>query len=171
MRLQTGAHDRPSPLAALFAIGLAGGCATLAVPAPGAAPAAGADAESANVFDPVGGYDVTMSSERMVSEGMMEVRGIRGEPGSYTGVITVGSVTARIVNVDAGEDHMTVHAIASQGTLILRLAWDGEFLSGNWILGAQRGTFAGRKRPDQPSGGSVSIGRSSRPPHSDQDPS
>ena len=168
MRLQTGAHDRPLPLAALFAIGLAGGCATLAVPAPGAAPSTGAGAEPANVFDPVGWYDVTMSSERMVSEGTMDVR---GEPGDYTGMIAVGSVSARIVNVEPGEDHMTVHATARQANLILRLVWDGEFLSGNWILGAQRGTFAGRKRPDQPSGGPVSIGRSSRPPHSDQDPS
>ena len=96
---------------------------------------------------------------------------VRGEPGNYTGMIAVGSVSARIVNVEPGEDHMTVHATARQANLILRLAWDGEFLSGNWILGAQRGTFVGRKRPDQPSGGPISIGRPSRPPHSDQDPS
>lgn len=165
MRLWIAAAGGPGLLTPLLAIGLAAGCATSSPPGAEEGPA------PAGAFDPAGGYEVTMSSERMVSEGTMEVRGIRGEPGSYTGVITVGSVTARIVNVEAGDDHMTVQAIASQGTLILRLAWDGEYLSGNWILGSQRGTFLGRKRPGQPSGGPVSTGRSARPPHSDQEPS
>lgn len=157
-----GAAAAPRSLTLLLAVGLAGGCAGSGGPDPDGGPA------PANVFDPVGWYDVTMSSERMVSEGTMD---IRGEPGRYTGMIAVGSVAARIVTVDAGEDHMTVHATARQSNLILRLAWDGEFLSGNWILGAQRGTFVGRKSPGQPSGGPASIGRSVRPPHSDQDPS
>lgn len=161
MKLQVAANGHPGSLTALLAIGLVGGCAASSGPVPEGEPAL------AN-FDPVGWYDVTMSSERMVSEGTMD---IRGEPGNYTGMIAVGSVIARIVNVDAGEDHMAVHATARQTNLILRLAWDGESVSGNWILGAQRGTFVGRKRPVQPSGGPVSIGRSGRPPHSDQDPS
>lgn len=165
MRLRIAAAGRPGSVTALCAVGLAAACAASSPPGTEDGPA------PAGAFEAAGEYEVTMSSERMVSEGTMEVRGIRGEPGSYTGVITVGSVTARIVNVDAGDDHMTVHAIASQGTLILRLAWDGEYLSGNWILGPQRGTFMGRKRPGQPSGGPVSIGRSARPPHSDQEPS
>jgi len=161
VKLQVAANGHPRSLTALLVIGLAGGCAASSGSAPdGELPPA--------TFDPVGWYDVTMSSERMVSEGTMD---IRGEPGSYTGMIAVGSVAARIVNVDAGEDHMTVHATARQTNLILRLVWDGQSLSGNWILGAQRGTFVGRKRPAQPSGGPVSIGRSGRPPHSDQDPS
>lgn len=152
----------PGWLTALLAIGLAGGCAGSGPPGPENGPT------PAGVFNPVGWYDVTMSSERMVSEGTMD---IRGEPGNYTGMMAVGSVAARIVNVDAGQDHMTVHATTRQTNLILRLVWDGEFLSGNWILGAQRGTFVGRKRRDQQSGGPVSIGRSGRAPHSDQDPS
>lgn len=162
MTPQVAAAGRPGPLAALLAAGLAGGCAGSGGPGADGGP------EPANVFEPVGVYEVTMSSESMVSEGTMD---IRGEPGRYTGMIAVGSVAARIVNVEAGEDHMTVHATARQTNLILRLAWDGESLSGNWILGAQRGTFLGRKRPGQQSGGSVSTGRSGRPPHSDQDPS
>lgn len=109
-----------------------------------------------------------MSSETMVSEGTME---IRGEPGSYTGTIAVGTVGARIVSVEAGADHMTVHAATSERTLILRLARDGDFFSGNWVLGRQRGTIIGNKRPGQSSGAPASIGRSLRPPHSDQDPS
>ncbi len=162
MTPRVAAAGRPGALTALLVAGLAGGCAGSGGP--------GADGGSgpASVFEPTGEYDVTMSSERMVSEGTMD---IRGEPGGYAGVITVGGVTARIVSVEAGDDHMAVHAIAAQGTLILRVAWDGESLSGNWILGAQRGTFVGRKRPGQPSGGPVSIGRSGRPPHSDHDPS
>ena len=161
-------RGRPVPLTAMLAIGLASGCAALAAPAPGAERAPGSEDARANVFDPVGWYEVTMSSESMVSEGTMD---IRGEPGNYAGMIAVGSVAARIVNVEPGEDHMTVHATARQANLILRRAWDGAFLSGNWILGAQRGTFLGRRRPDQPSGDPLSIGRSSRSPHSDQDPS
>lgn len=161
MKFQIAARGLPS-LTALFTIVLASGCAIAGAPATDAAPPPG------GVFDPVGFYDVTMSSERMVSEGTMS---IRGEPGNYTGMIAVGSVAARIVNVEPGEDHMTVHATTRQTNLILRLGWDGEFLSGNWILGAQRGTFVGRRRPDQRSGGPVSMGTSLRPPHSDQDPS
>ena len=121
-----------------------------------------------SAFDPVGRYELTMSSETMVSEGTME---IRGEPGRYTGMIAVGSVGARIVGVEAAADHMIVRATTSERTLILRLARDEDFFSGNWILGGQRGTIVGRKRPDQSSAGPVSIGRSFRPPHSDQDPS
>lgn len=162
MKLRIAAAGCPRLAGAMLVIGLAGGCAVSHPPGAGDGPAPG------NVFNPVGWYDVTMSSERMVSEGTMDVV---GEPGNYTGMIAVGSVAARIVTVEAGEDHMTVHAITRQTNLILRLAWDGEFLSGNWILGGQRGTFVGRKRPDQPSAGPVSIGRSVRPPHSDHDPS
>ncbi len=162
MTLQVAAAGRPGRLTAVLVAGLAGGCAGSG--GPGAVGGSG----PVRVFEPAGEYDVTMSSERMVSEGTMD---IRGEPGGYAGVITVGGVTARIVSVEAGADHMTVHAIAAQGNLILRLVWDGESLSGNWILGAQRGTFAGRKRRDQQSGGPVSIGTSGRPPHSDHDPS
>ena len=104
----------------------------------------------------------------MVSEGWMEVR---GEPGRYTGMINVGGVAARILTLEIGEDHMAVRASTRQRTLILRLARDGDFLSGNWVLGAQRGTIIANRRPDQTSGGPVSIGRSLRPPHSDHDPS
>ena len=96
---------------------------------------------------------------------------IRGEPGSYTGMIALGSAAARILSLEVGEDHMNVRADMRQQTLILRLARDGDYLSGNWVLGGQRGTIVANKRPNQTSGGPVSIGRSSRPPHSDQAPS
>ena len=96
---------------------------------------------------------------------------IRGEPGRYTGMINIGSVAARILSLEAGQDHMAVRATTSQQTLILRLARDEEFFSGNWILGGQRGTIVGNKRSGQSSGGPESTGRSFRPPHSDQDPS
>ena len=111
-----------------------------------------------------------MSSETMVSDGAME---IRGKPGSYTGTIDVGAAAARILSLDVGEGYMTVRAELRRQTLILRLARDGDFLSGNWVLGAQRGTIVANKRPGQASGsgGPVSTGRSGRPPHSDQDPS
>ena len=153
---------RAGPVAAALCVVLvAPGCAT-----PGSA--GDIASPTAAGFDPVGRYDLTMSSATMVSEGSME---IRGEPGGYTGLINITGVAARVTSLEAGEDHMTVHATARQTNLILRLVWDGEFLSGNWILGAQRGTFLGRKRPGQHSGGTVSTGRSGRPPHSDQDPS
>lgn len=96
---------------------------------------------------------------------------IRGEPGSYTGMIDVGGATARILSLEVGEDHMTVRADLRQQALILRLARDGDYLSGNWVLGTQRGTIVANKRPGQTSGCPVSTGRSRRPPHSDQDPS
>lgn len=156
------AARRAGPVATVLCVVLvAAGCAT-----PG--PSGDAASPTAPGFDPVGRYDLTMSSATMVSEGSME---IRGEPGGYTGMINITGVAARVTNLEAGEDHMTVHAITGEHPLILRLARDGDFLSGNWILGPQRGTIIANKRSDQSSGGPVSIGRSSRPPHSDQDPS
>lgn len=96
---------------------------------------------------------------------------IRGEPDGYAGMIDVGGAAGRILSLEVGEDHMTVRADVRQRTLILRLARDGDFMSGNWVLGRQRGTIVANKRPGQRSDGPVSIGRSPRPPHSDQDPS
>ncbi len=108
---------------------------------------------------------------------------IRGEPGRYAGIIAIGGVSARIVNVEVGEDHMTVQASTTSSAgggraLILRLARDEDFFSGNWILGVQRGAIVGTRRSDPasvqalyPPGGPLAIGTSSRPPHSDQDPS
>ncbi len=74
---------------------------------------------------------------------------IRGEPGRYTGMIAIGSVQVRVVSIEAGADHLTVRAATNERTLILRLARDGDFFSGNWVLGGQRGTIVGNKRPDQ----------------------
>ncbi len=140
-------------------------------------------------MDPVGIYDLTMSSETMVSEGTMEVY---GEPGGYVGRVSVGGVNARIVLVEPGEGHMSVHVEVEGGLLLFRLAGDGAFLSGNWVMGERRGTVAAKRRRDDgrrgPTrmsrrsnapgtysadrlGGPVSTGRSLRPPHSDQDPS
>lgn len=166
-------RNAPPPVV-LCVLVLSAGCAVFPwnTPGAGAAPPIGSGhttgPASTTAFDPVGRYDLTMSSETMVSEGWME---IRGEPATYTGLIDIGGVAARILSLEVGEDHMTVRATTSQRPLILRLARDENFLSGNWILGRQRGTIVARKRPDHPSGGPVSIGRSFRPPHSDHDPS
>ncbi len=122
-------------------------------------------APDAAALDPVGVYDLTMSSETMVSEGTME---IYGEPGAYLGRVSVGGVNGRIVLVEPGEGHMNVQVEVEGGRLVFRLAGDGAFLSGNWVMGERRGTVVA-ERHDY--GGPVSTGRSLRPPHSDQDPS
>ncbi len=110
---------------------------------------------------------------------------IRGHPGHYRGILVAGGISARIDGVDTGEDHVRIGARTDHGSLILRLARDGDFLSGNWILGARRGTFTAEKHPQRRHGsgspdsspgeptaaGPVSTGRSSRLPHSDHDPS
>lgn len=118
----------------------------------------------------------------MVAEGVME---IRGAPGAYRGRLEAGGLSADIVAVETGPGHMAVEADTGQGTVVLRLAVDDGFLSGNWVLGLRRGTVTAQRRGRQPagfgavagsgavaeSGGPVSTGRSSRPPHSDQEPS
>jgi len=86
-------------------------------------------ANQAAAFDPMGVYDLAMSSETMVSRGTMH---IRGSPGRYAGIIAIGGVSARIVNVEIGEDHMTVLAATASPagggrSLILRLARDEDF--------------------------------------------
>ena len=92
----------------------------------------------------MGAYDVTMSSGSQVSEGAMV---IHGAPDRYRGTLEVGGMSAVIEGVDAGADHMSVRATMPSGTLVLRLVGDGAFLSGNWVLGPQRGTVTAEKRP------------------------
>ncbi|MYK66687.1 MAG: hypothetical protein F4022_09460 [Gemmatimonadetes bacterium] len=113
--------------------GLLAGCAT--APAPAA---------EEPVLDPVGDYDLSMSSETQVSDGTME---IRGEPGHYRGLFSVGALSAVISEVETGAGALNVHANLAQGTLMLRLTGDGRCFAGNWVLGTQRGTITAEKRP------------------------
>ena len=115
----------------LATVGPLAGCAT------GAGPGTEGPA-----LDPLGVYNLTMSSESLVSEGMIE---IRGSPGNYRGRLVVGGTEAAIGSVEVGAGHMNVRAIMPTGTLVLRLAGDGAFFSGNWVLGAQRGTVIAEK--------------------------
>ncbi len=140
-------------------------------------PAAEAGAE---VLDPVGTYDLTMSSDIMVAEGTME---IRGRPGRYVGTVAIGSFGGRIVSVEPGAGQLVVEVDSETGRLVFRLTADGACLSGNWVLGHLRGTIVAERSGGRvgglsadgyavgASGGPVSTGRSVRPPHSDQDPS
>jgi hypothetical protein len=102
------------------------------------------------VDPPTGIYDVTMASQGMVSEGTMTIRGI---PGDYRGTLSIPGVSAEIGDIDVGAEDLQLRARTERGTLILRLLRDGNFLSGNWILGEQRGTFAAERRQESdPSG-------------------
>lgn len=88
-------------------------------------------------MDPLGQYEVTLSSESLVSEGTMS---IRGEPGAYRGALVAGGMTAVITGVDVDANQMHVRASVDFSTLVLRLAGDGHFLAGNWVMGTRRGT-------------------------------
>ena len=101
----------------------------------------GAEAE-AEALDPVGVYDLTMSSETMVTEGKME---IRGEPDRYVGTVAVGGISGRIVKVMSGVGQLVVDVDTHAGRLVFRLAGDGSTLSGNWLLGERRGTVAAQR--------------------------
>ena len=94
-------------------------------------------------LNPVGGYDLTMSSESQVSEASMS---ISGRPGVYTGRVVVGGTVAPIRFVEVGPGQLNVRAAMPSGTLILRLTRDAEYLSGNWVLGSRRGTVTATKR-------------------------
>ena len=108
------------------------GCATIPSPA---------TEESAP--DPVGVYDLSMSSAIQVSEGTLE---IVGEPGNYRGLFSVGPLSVAIAGVETGIGLLNVHADLPRGALILRLKGDGRRFAGNWVLGAQRGTITAEKR-------------------------
>lgn len=97
---------------------------------------------------------------------------ISGKPGSWTGRLSVGSVVAVVRRVETRPGHMHVEADTDRGRLVLRLATDGTLFSGNWVLGGQRGSVVAEKRePYEGDAGPVSTGKSSRLPHSDQEPS
>lgn len=112
---------------ATAAVGFLAGCAT----------PPNATVGEATRLDPLGQYEVTLSSESLVSEGTMS---IRGEPGAYRGALVAGDMTAVITGVEVGVDLMHVRATVGVGRLILRLAGDGHFLAGNWVMGTRRGT-------------------------------
>lgn len=122
---------RYMPLALIS--GLLPGCAT-----------SPARATEESILDPVGTYDLSMSSVTQVSDGTMT---IRGEPGNYRGTLSVGVLSAAIGGVETGVAVLNVHANLAQGTLILRLTGDGFCFAGNWVLGTQRGTIAAEKLP------------------------
>ena len=88
-------------------------------------------------LNPLGEYEVTLSSESLVSEGTMS---IEGGPGAYRGSLVAGSMTARIIGVEVGANLMHVTATVESGRLVLRLAGDESFLAGNWVMGTRRGT-------------------------------
>lgn len=88
-------------------------------------------------LEPLGQYEVTLSSESLVSEGTMS---IRGGPGTYRGALVAGGMSAVITGVEVGMNQMHVRATVGVGTLILRLSGDGHFLAGNWVMGTRRGT-------------------------------
>lgn len=125
---------------ALAAVASLTGCASGVRAGPDPGPGPGSEGPA---LDPLGVYDMTMSSESLVSEGMME---IRGSPGNYRGRLVVGVTEVAIGSVEVGAGFMNVHADMPTGALVLRLAGDGAFFSGNWVLGAQRGTVIAEKR-------------------------
>ena len=94
-------------------------------------------------LDPLGEYEVTLSSESLVSEGTMT---IEGEPGAYRGALVAGRMTARIVGVEVGVNLMHVTAAVESGRLVLRLAGDESLLAGNWVMGTRRGTVTATRR-------------------------
>ena len=101
---------------------------------------------SAELLNPVGTYDLTMSSEIMVAEGTMQ---IRGRPDRYSGTVAVGSFGGRIVKVEPGAGQLVVEVDTETGRLVFRLAGDGSRLSGNWVLGQLRGTIVAERSRDR----------------------
>ena len=115
---------------------------------------------------------------------------IIGKPGFYSGRLSVGGFVGAVRSVETGLGHMLVEVEAPGGVVVLRLATDGQFFSGNWVMGEQRGTAtADRRQPHQDKprrhqgaryedvplrpvfAGPLSTGRSLRSPHSDHEPS
>lgn len=133
-----------SRLTVLLAAGMVAACST---PGPQRAPSPSAGAEfeleaETAPLDPVGAYELTMSSEVMVAEGTME---IRGKPGNYVGTVDIGGMGGRVVSVAPGVGRLAVDIDTHRGRLVLRLVGDGSALSGNWVLGEQRGTIAAKR--------------------------
>ena len=93
--------------------------------------------------DPLGVYDLTMSSQSRVSRGTVE---IRGGPRKYHGSLVLGTAAVVLESVEASAGMIHIRARMTPGSLVLRLAGDGRCFSGNWVLGMQRGTVVAEKR-------------------------
>ncbi len=94
-------------------------------------------------LDPVGVYDLTMSSQSRVSRGTFE---IRGGPRKYHGSLVLGTVAVALESVGTSAGMIHIRARMTAGALVLRLVGDGRCFSGNWVLGTQRGTVVAEKR-------------------------
>ena len=124
-------------MGALPAILLLAGC--IAGPRPEARPEDPGEAAP----DPLGVYDLTMSSQSQVSKGTVE---IRGGPRKYHGSLVLATAAVALERVETSEGMIHIRARMRAGTLVLRLAGDGRCFSGNWVLGTQRGTVVAEKR-------------------------
>ncbi len=139
-RFRGSRMDRFSGAALSATAILLAGCAVMSGPQPEGSPS---NRDEQAVMDPVGIYDVTMSSQSDVSEGTIE---IRGRPGRYHGYLQLGSMSAVLESVEPGAGILHLRVKLPGGTLVLRLTGDGRSFSGNWVLDVQRGTVTATRR-------------------------
>jgi len=132
---------------AMLAIGACSSGGTTAeapaqAPAPAEAPPAPAQPET---IDPVGSYTFSTSFQGMtVSGGII----IRGEPGSYTGMVepTEGPPPVEIYSVTVEGQKITLYADAGGDDLIMTMQFaGGSSYTGTWMLGFDSGEMTGEK--------------------------
>lgn len=104
----------------------------------------GAEPPTPAPLDPVGTYSFETTVEGQTVTGRVV---IRGEPGSYTGMIEpdVGPPPMEIYSVTVDGQQLTAVADAGGEDVVLTLTFDGDNFTGTWVLGFDSGVLVGRR--------------------------
>lgn len=123
----------------IVGLGLLGACASAPEPAP-PAPAA---LEQPTEVDPVGTYTFSTTVQGMAVDGQMRIGGSRGSWGGSIYSDVTGEMPISRVTVDGQQ--VVVLADTPDGPVRIRMMFNGESFSGDWVLGADGGTLRGRR--------------------------
>ena len=130
----------------LTAAGLVAGCASAPADAPeprGAAEPATSAVTVAPRLDPVGSYTFSTTVQGMGVDGRMR---INGSPGSWSGSFytdVTGELPLSSVEVDGQRLNLTANT--PDGTVYVRMVFNGDAFTGDWTLGAEGGSLRGRR--------------------------
>jgi hypothetical protein len=131
--------------AVLATVACSTGGTTAEAPAQAPAPAEAPAPAQPEAMDPVGSYTFSTTFQGMTVVGGIV---IRGEPGSYTGMVepTEGPPPVEIYSVTVEGRKITVYGDAGGDDLIMTMEFSaGNTYTGTWMLGFDSGELTGEK--------------------------
>lgn len=119
----------------LVLTGLVAGCAS--------APDGTATDTPSTGLDPVGSYTFTTTVQGMAVDGQLRITGSTGAWGGSLYSTATGELPLSSVEVDGRQLRLT--AETPDGTVYIRMNFQGDTFTGDWSLGAEGGSLQGRR--------------------------